>query len=76
MPVDSLTPQEAEVVRLVAMGLTNRRIAKELGIEVSTVNTHVHHAADESGEAPFVEIGATWPGANISCMHVFPNVLP
>lgn len=44
MPVNPLTVQEAEVARLVAQGLTNRRIAKTLGVEVSTVNTHVHHA--------------------------------
>jgi NarL family two-component system response regulator LiaR len=38
---DNLTPREREVVRLIAGGLSNKRIAFELGISEKTVKTHV-----------------------------------
>ena len=37
----NLTHREREVATLVARGLTNRRIASELGIAERTVTTHV-----------------------------------
>ena len=38
---DNLTPREREVVALIARGLSNKRIALELGISEKTVKTHV-----------------------------------
>ncbi len=38
----SLSDREAEVARLVARGLSNKQIARQLGIRVSTVKTLVH----------------------------------
>ena len=38
---DSLTPRERQVVDLIARGLSNKRIALELGISEKTVKTHV-----------------------------------
>jgi two-component system, NarL family, response regulator LiaR len=37
----SLSQREAEVVRLVACGLANKQIARELGVSLSTVKAHV-----------------------------------
>jgi two-component system response regulator NreC len=39
-PVESLTPREVEVLRLVALGYTNRQIAGQLSISVRTVESH------------------------------------
>jgi NarL family two-component system response regulator LiaR len=39
--VDSLTPREVEVLRLVARGQTNQQIARNLFISVSTVKRHI-----------------------------------
>ena len=38
-----LTPREAEVLALVARGLTNREVAAELVISVKTASVHVSH---------------------------------
>lgn len=39
----SLSPRELEVAKLIARGMTNREIGKELGIQVGTVKDHVHN---------------------------------
>ena len=38
-----LTPREAEIAVLLESGCSNKAIARQLGIEVTTVKTHVHH---------------------------------
>ncbi|MGY1727546.1 response regulator [Geodermatophilus sp. SYSU D01062] len=38
----SLTPREREVLGLMARGMDNRALARHLGIEYSTVRSHVH----------------------------------
>lgn len=40
-PLQALTPKEREVLALLAKGLTNKGVAKELGIAEKTVKTHV-----------------------------------
>jgi DNA-binding NarL/FixJ family response regulator len=40
---DLLSPREAQILRLVARGLTNRTIAREVGIAPRTADQHVHN---------------------------------
>ncbi len=47
---DELTPREAEVLSLIARGLSNREIASALVVSEATVKTHVNHV--------FAKIGA------------------
>ena len=47
---DELTPREAEVLTLIAEGLTNNEIAERLVVSAATVKSHVNHI--------FAKIGA------------------
>src|SRR4051812_1218188 len=47
---DDLTPREAEVLTLIAEGLTNAEIAERLVVSAATVKSHVNHI--------FAKIGA------------------
>jgi two-component system nitrate/nitrite response regulator NarL len=46
---DGLTPREREIVELIALGRSNKQIARELCIELSTVKNHVHHVLEKLG---------------------------
>jgi DNA-binding NarL/FixJ family response regulator len=42
-PLETLTPREHEVLGLMAEGMSNKRIARHLGISEKTVKTHAGH---------------------------------
>jgi len=46
---DPLTSRELEVLRLLALGYTNRQIAKDLVISLGTVKNHVEHIRAKLG---------------------------
>ena len=48
-PRDDLTPRERQVLELIGQGLSNKRIALELGVSEKTVKTHVGHVLAKLG---------------------------
>jgi len=46
---DDLTPREAEVLKLIAAGLTNGEIADRLVVSAATVKSHVNHICSKIG---------------------------
>jgi DNA-binding NarL/FixJ family response regulator len=56
-PPDSLTPREAEVLRLLVRGQTNQQIARNLLISVSTVKRHIRHISAKLGVRERVQVG-------------------
>jgi two-component system, NarL family, nitrate/nitrite response regulator NarL len=55
---DGLTPRECEIAGLIARGRSNKEIARELCIEISTVKNHVHHMLTKLGVRGRAEAGA------------------
>jgi two-component system, NarL family, nitrate/nitrite response regulator NarL len=48
-PTDRLTTREREILSLVGLGLSNRQIAGNLGIQLCTVKNHVHNILEKMG---------------------------
>lgn len=48
-PLDSLTPRELEVLRLIAQGLGNQEIAAGLFVSEATVKTHINNLFSKLG---------------------------
>jgi DNA-binding NarL/FixJ family response regulator len=46
---DDLSPREAEVLRLIAAGLSNHEIATALFVSNATVKTHINHILSKTG---------------------------
>lgn len=49
MGTEALTEREREILRLVAEGLQNPKIAERLGVSLATVKTHLHHILSKLG---------------------------
>jgi predicted ATPase/DNA-binding CsgD family transcriptional regulator len=47
--IDTLTPRESEVLRLLAAGLTSNQIAQRLTLSILTVNTHIRSIYSKLG---------------------------
>jgi two-component system, NarL family, nitrate/nitrite response regulator NarL len=46
-PGERLTSREIQTLRLISQGLSNKEIARELGISISTVKNHVHSVLEK-----------------------------
>jgi DNA-binding NarL/FixJ family response regulator len=45
-----LSSREQEIALLVGRGLSNKEVARELGLSPSTVKTHIHHIYNKLGQ--------------------------
>jgi DNA-binding NarL/FixJ family response regulator len=61
MPVEPLTPREREIADLVACGLPNKTIARELSLAPATIKNHVHNILQKLNLQRRGEIIAVWP---------------
>jgi two-component system, NarL family, nitrate/nitrite response regulator NarL len=65
---ERLTVREFEIVGLIARGLSNKQIARELHVELPTVKNHVHHILGKLGvhrrdeAAALLRVGALGTG--------------
>jgi DNA-binding NarL/FixJ family response regulator len=53
---ETLTPRESEIVHLVGKGLGNKEIARELGVSVTTVRTHLSRVYGKLEQGSRVEL--------------------
>lgn len=53
---DTLTPREADIMRLLGRGLGNKEIAHKLGVSVTTVRTHLNKIYEKIGPMSRVEL--------------------
>jgi DNA-binding CsgD family transcriptional regulator len=51
-----ITPREAEVISLVAEGLSNQQIADRLNVSFTTVRTHVYNVFRKTGSSSRMEL--------------------
>lgn len=54
--LDKLSAREREVVRLLALGRSNKEVARQLGISENTVHVHRQHAMDKTGAGSAAEM--------------------
>jgi DNA-binding NarL/FixJ family response regulator len=59
---DGLTPRQADILALLADGLTNAAIAERLVLSVRTVDHHVSAVLEKLGVATRGEAAARWSG--------------
>ncbi len=59
---EQLTEREREVASVVALGLTNRQIARRLGISPATVKDHVHAILVKTGFESRTQMVAAYYG--------------
>ncbi|MFL5944365.1 MAG: LuxR C-terminal-related transcriptional regulator [Gaiellaceae bacterium] len=70
---DRLTRREHEILELVAGGLSNKEIARQLSIELSTAKNHVHHILEKLGVQQRADAAAVLGNGNGSSSHLDPR---
>jgi two-component system nitrate/nitrite response regulator NarL len=58
-----LSPRQCEVALLVAGGLSNKEVARELGLSAGTVKLHVHNIFQKLGAKTRYSLIVLSPGA-------------
>lgn len=61
---DTLTPQERNVAKLVAEGLSNRELAASLYVSTNTIETHMRHIFQKLGVRSRVELARAMNGSS------------
>jgi len=56
--MDLLSRRELQIAHLIERGLSNKQIARQLGIEAATVKNHVHHLFEKLNVHRRVEAAA------------------
>jgi DNA-binding NarL/FixJ family response regulator len=69
-----LTQRQREIVQWAAQGLSNKQIARNLGISPETVKTHLHHAFERVGVSGRVALSAAQWGAGSGAAENAPDV--
>jgi DNA-binding CsgD family transcriptional regulator len=64
-PADELTAREREVLHLLAEGMSNKQVARSLGISIRTVAVHVSNLLRKTRSASRTEV-ALWAVRNLS----------
>jgi two-component system, LuxR family, response regulator FixJ len=54
--LEKLSARETEVVRLLALGMSNKEVARELEISENTVHVHRQHAMEKTGVGSAAEM--------------------
>jgi DNA-binding NarL/FixJ family response regulator len=57
-PAAQLTPREAEIGELLCRGVSNKQIARALGLQLATVKNHVHNILEKLGVRSRAEAGS------------------
>jgi DNA-binding NarL/FixJ family response regulator len=65
LPADALSPREVEVLRLVARGLSNAEIGRELSITEATVKTHLLRTFNKLGVSDRTAAVTTFFGTSL-----------
>ena len=64
-----LTPREAEIVRYVMLGESNKQIARRLGISNYTVRDHVSNLLKKSGVTSRSRLALVLPAPSVGALH-------
>jgi DNA-binding NarL/FixJ family response regulator len=71
-PADQLTRRELQIASLITSGLSNKEIATELQIELSTVKNHVHNLFEKLRIARRTQIPAWFQSASLELRDLEP----